>query len=152
MRVPLVLLLLLGLTATAEESPGHEHTEAPDARPNDPLRIFGLRAPFKIGPITSERTFAFQYQAGNTWIPTIALQDLSLTVAEDTPPARFKLYSANGIIRSASLRVIEKIFPTDELELGLNAFIFAADGAALDAPVSNAFIEGLHRAFGNCFF
>lgn len=121
------------------------HARAPDARPSEPLRIFGLRLPFKTGPISSGAELTIDYHLGNTWNPTAALQ-----FPDGSPKSSManKVYGAAGVFRSANIRFVKRLGSDDEVDVALSLFKLVKGNALLDAPASNRTIEAFHSLLG----
>lgn len=121
------------------------HARAPDARPSEPLRIFGLRLPFKTAPISSDAELTIDYHLGNAWNPTAALQFPNGSA--QSPPAN-KVYGAAGVFRSANIRFLKRLGKNDEFDLALSLFKLVKGNALFDAPASNRTIEAFHSLVG----
>lgn len=133
--VPLVCCALLGGLATRAEEPELTHARTVDARPSEPLRMFGLRVPFKTAPLGEGGSFTLDYHLGNTWNPTTALA---------YPDHRYRLYEADGVIRQLTVRYAEPLAPGWELELALTSYMLVDGSSPADALASDRFIEWTH--------
>lgn len=144
------------LTATIEHAP------VVDTRANEPVRIFSMRLPFRISPIASKHEISFDAHSGNTWNPSGVLEypDASEPYYDnpwyeayrpsyDQAPHRYQLYSADGVIRSATITYTKKISVCGELYASLNANMLVGGGSFFDAAVSDEAIVGFDKMIHN---
>jgi len=139
-----------------------EHTPVVDARANEPIRIFAMRLPFRISPITGKHEISFDYHAGNTWNPSGVLEypdasepyvsspwDETYRPNYNEDPHRYQLYSADGVIRSAFITYTRKTSVHGELYAALNANMLVGGGSFMDAAVSDRAIVGFDKLIDN---
>lgn len=139
-HVPLAVCCALAGAAQAQApDPELTHARAVDARPAEPLRMFGLRLPFKTAPLGEGGAFTLDYHLGNTWQPTTAVM---------YPDHRYRLYEADGVIRQLTLRYAQPVAPGWELELALTSFMLVDGSSPADALASDRFIEWTHAWMG----
>jgi hypothetical protein len=131
---------LLGAMLWSTTSSAQELAHAPtlDARPSEPLRIFGLDLPFRTAPVAGAGEFSVAYHLANTWNPTVALR---------YPDGRFKVYEADGVLRSVRVRSTTNLGRGWALELATSATMLVDGSSAADALASDRFIEGNHVLF-----
>ena len=135
-----------------------EHAPVVDTRANEPVRIFSMRVPFRISPIASNHEISFDYHTGNTWNPSGVLEypdasepyfsnpwDATYRPSYDQTPHRYQLYTADGVIRSATITYTRKTSVHGELYASLNANMLVGGGSFIDAVVSDRAIEGFDK-------
>ncbi|MBS1681292.1 MAG: hypothetical protein JST48_06235 [Bacteroidetes bacterium] len=139
-----------------------EHAPIVDARANEPVRTFAMRLPFRISPIAGNQEISFYYHAGNTWNPSGVLEYPNAsepyfsnpwnapyhpTYTKD--PHRYQLYSADGVIRSATIAYTKKTSACGEWYGMLNANMLVGGGSFIDAAVSDRAIVGFDKMIRN---
>ncbi len=139
-----------------------EHSIAVDPLPNEPVRTFSMRLPFRISPISGNHEISFNYHAGNTWNPSGVLEypdanepyladpwNATYHPAYDQAPHRYQLYSADGVIRSATITYTRKTSAHGELYTSLNSNMLVGGGSFIDVIVSDQTIEGFDKMIHN---
>jgi len=139
-----------------------EHSPVVDTRANEPVRSFSMRLPFRISPIASNHEISLDYHAGNTWNPSGVLEypdanepyypnpwDETYRPSYNQAPHRYQLYSADGVIRSATFTYTRKTTVYGELYASLNANMLVGGGSFIDAAVSDRAIEGFDKMIHN---
>ncbi len=125
------------------------HTQPPDPKPSEPIRVFGLRMPFKTSPITGRHVLSLTTEGANTWSQTLAIappgDDADATA--DLPDS-YKIYGADGVIRSGRLQYTTRITDAQEVEVALNMFMLVNGGSWADFLVSDTLIEAFHTSYG----
>jgi hypothetical protein len=137
---------------------GVEHATVVDTRANEPIRMFGLRLPFRISPIAAKNELSLDAHSGNTWNPAAVLEyrdpsepyyvkpwDATYHPPYDQMPHRYQLYSADGVIRSLSIAYTRKISSHHEVYAALNAYTLVGGASFIDKPVNDRTIEDFHR-------
>jgi len=130
-----VCCALVGAARARAQDPELTHARTVDARPTEPLRMFGLRMPFKTAELSEGGSFTLDYHLGNTWNPTTAVL---------YPDHRYRLYEADGVIRQLTLRYAQPLAPGWELEFALTSYMLVDGSSPADAIASDRFIEWTH--------
>ncbi|HYC87015.1 MAG TPA: hypothetical protein VEB86_17400, partial [Chryseosolibacter sp.] len=141
-----VLIVHEALAQDAVSLPTIEHSALIDTRPNEPIRIFGMRLPFRITPIAGPSEIAFDAHFGNTWNPSGLLEyqqadepyfskpwEATYHPPYEEVPDRYQFYSADGVIRSAALTWTRKISNRHEFYGALNANMLVGGDSFIDA-------------------
>lgn len=139
-----------------------EHAPVVDTRANEPIRTFATRLPFRISPIAGNHEISFDSHLGNTWNPSGVLEypdasepyysnpwDETYRPNYDQAPHRYQLYSADGVIRSATITYTRKTSVHGELFVSLNANMQVGGGSFIDAAVSDRAINGFDKMIHN---
>jgi len=150
------------IAQTEIETSAVEHAPVADARAIEPVRIFSMRIPFRISPISSRHEISFNYHAGNTWNPSGVLEypdasepnladpwNATYHPSYDQTPQRYQLYSADGVIRSITIAYARKTSVHGELYTSLSANTLVGGGSFIDAPVGDQAIEGFDKMIDN---
>jgi len=148
-----LLILLLSIHSWAQV----EHSATLDTRPNEFIRLTAMRIRFSTAPIASKNQISIDYHISNTWNPTTGLQfpgtglpplgpgETVTSPSYASRPDEYKIYTADGVLRGLTARLIHKTSENNEVSITLNTYMLVGGNNKIDALVSDQLIENVHK-------
>lgn len=132
------------------------HIQAVDTAPGEPLRLFNMRMPFRTAQLPGKDQLSVDFHSGNTWNPGVAVfygdkgSDPSCAWPQySKDPTQYKIYKADGVTRTGTLRYLRQIGHKTEMNLAVSMFGVAGGSNMADALTSDRFIEWAHKKMFN---
>ncbi|MBL7715079.1 MAG: hypothetical protein JNL01_06385 [Bdellovibrionales bacterium] len=128
------------------------HIQALDTAPAEPTRLFNMRLPFRTAQLPGKDQISVDFHSGNAWNPGVAVfygtpgSDPTCPWPQySSDPTQYKIYKADGVVRTGTLKYLRQIGNKLELNAALKMFGVAGGTNWADFLSSDRFIEGAHK-------